>query len=416
MRLKRYKWSDLTFFSIVDTSMCPSDPYASCYLNTLTSYALSTQYRYGTELLFVLKYFAMNGLDLADRVSSGKLLTQRDYIRFYEYSCLAGKRVTTDNIVTLFPSLEDKNLRNIVSANFHRSSRVSNATQQGRIRRLRAYLTWLFEHFHDSISVSHPLNSLFEKLIAKIRIDEEALNGGKNQQVRNPDDSAIPPEIFLRLLEIIRPHSPNNPFRKNYRVRNYLIVRILLATGIRRGALAKLKVSDLHSSRSGTSLWIYGTKDDPADPRLDKPNQKTKPHLAHISLDLMDALHFYIEHMRNGTPGAHEHDFVFVSEGNSKGTKGQPLSTKSFNQIFHTLSRRLGHRLHPHLMRHMWNDIFDDNAACKPYTSDQIEDARKYAMGWSPDSTMAETYNDRKLHQRVKTIMQEHQERVDANK
>lgn len=397
--------------------MCPADPYASCYLNTLTSYALSTQYRYGTELLFILKFFEKNGLNLADRVSSGKLLTQREYIGFYEHSCLPAERSSNDNhLVRLFPSMEDKRLRNIASANFRISSRVSNATQQGRIRRLRMYLTWLFEHFHDSVCAGDSLNSRFERLVAKIKIDEDALNARDGQAVKNPNDWAIPPEVFLGLLNVIRPDSPHNPFRQGYRVRNYLIVQVLLETGIRRGALAKLKISDLNSNHSGTSLWIYANKDDPTDPRLEKPNQKTKSHLANISPELMNALFFYIEHIRHETPGAQAHDFVFVSEGNSKGTKGQPLSAKSINHVFHSLSRCLDYRLHPHLMRHMWNDIFDDNAAQERYTSKQIEDARKYAMGWSSDSTMAEVYNDRRIHQRVRSIMQEHQERVDAAK
>jgi integrase len=414
MKLKRYRWNDLTFFSIVNGFMCPADPYASCYLNTLTSYALSTQYRYGTELLFVLKYFEKEGLNLAHRVSTGQLLTQGEYIGFYQYCCFPAGWASDNKVAPLAPSIEDKRLRNIAAANFRISSRVSNATHQGRIRRLRMYLTWLFEHFHETVSPTDSLNARFEKLIAKIRLDEEALSGLNGKKTKDPTKWAIPLDVFVRLLDVTRPHSPQNPFRQRYRVRNYLIVHILLQTGIRRGALAKLKISDINSNQSGTSLWIYATKDDPTDPRLEKPNQKTRPHLANIDPKLMDVLFFYIEHIRNETAGTQDHDFVFVSEGNSKGTKGNPLSAKSINHIFHSLSRVLGYRLHPHLLRHMWNDVFDEKAGRGRYTPEQIEDARKYAMGWSADSTMAEIYNERRIHQRVRRIMQDHQARVDS--
>lgn len=414
--LKRYKWNQKTFFAIVDKSSCPVDPHASVYLNTLTHYKLSTQSRYCGELLFALKYFHSKGIDLTERAASGKLLTMSEYISFYEHSAKNVGCSSSEKVVPLFANAESKSFRNILESNTFLSSKVSNDTQRGRIHRLRMYLTWLFEQFHDPISVSNYLEDKLNKLTMKMITDEQSLTSDEGQETRHPDDEAIPPEIFCKMLEIIRPSSPGNPFTARNRLRNYLIVSILLDTGIRRGALAKLKVSDLRSDRSGSSLWIYSNHDDPSDPRLERPNQKTKSHLANLKFELMDALLFYIEHVRNEVPGALNHDFVFVSESNARGTKGQPLATKSVNEVFFTLSQVLNHRLHPHLLRHMWNDIFDDNADHQNFTSEQVEDARKYAMGWSANSTMTDTYNDRRTHKRVCQIMQEHQDRVDSSK
>jgi len=199
-------------------------------------------------------------------------------------------------------------------------------------------------------------------------------------------------------------------------LRNYLVVTLLLDTGIRRGALAKLKISDLRSDSSGAALWIYPERDDVSDPRLERPNQKTKAHLAALNPTVMDALLFYIESDRKLICGSAENDFVFVSNSNAKGTKGQPLAAKSINEVFFTLSKVLGYRVHPHLMRHMWNDLFDDNSDHQNFTSQQVEDARKYAMGWSANSAMSDIYNDRRTYQKVRKIMQSHQDRVDGAK
>lgn len=414
--LKRYKWNKKTFFAIVDKSSCPVDPYASAYLNTLIHFKLSTQSRYGGELLFVLKYFHSKGIDLTERAASAELLTMSEYISFYEHSAKDAGHNSNGKVVPLFANTGDKSFRNILASNTLQAAKVSNGTQRGRIHRLRMYLTWLFEQFHDPISASKHIEDKLHKLTKKMITDEQSLNSEENQETRHPEDDAIPPEIFCKMLEVIRPNSPNNPFTERNRLRNYLIVSIFLDTGIRRGALAKLKSSDLRTDRSGSSLWIYSNHDDPSDPRHERPNQKTKSHLANLRPELMDALLFYIEHVRNEAPGALNHDFVFVSESNARGTKGQPLAAKSINDVFFTLSQVLNHRLHPHLLRHMWNDIFDDKADYQNFTSGQIDDARKYAMGWSANSTMADTYNDRRTHKRVCQIMQEHQDRVDSNK
>ena len=45
------------------------------------------------------------------------------------------------------------------------ASKVSSETQRGRLNRLRSYITWLFEQFHDPLSVGEKLERNFEKLI-----------------------------------------------------------------------------------------------------------------------------------------------------------------------------------------------------------------------------------------------------------
>lgn len=416
-KLKRYRWNKKTFFSIVDRHSCPVDPYVSAYVNTLSSYANSTQHRYGSELLFVLKHFDQKGIDLTSRVASGDLISMAEYSDFHTRCALNADYDSDSKVVPLFSNSESKAFRNVLAANKFVANKVGSETQRGRIHQLRNYLTWLFDQLHDPLAASESLQDKFEKLIKKIAEDESSLldaDGAEGQ--RHPTDDAIPPDVFVKLLEVIRPSSPNNPFTQRNRLRNYLIVTLLLDTGIRRGALAKLKVSDLRSDRSGASIWIYRERDDPSDPRLERPNQKTKSHLSAVKPAVMDALLFYIERDRSLISGSDRTDFVFVSNNNARGTQGQPMAAKSINEVFFVLSKALNHRLHPHLMRHMWNDIFDDKSDHQNFTSQQVEDARKYAMGWTANSSMADTYNDRRTHQKVRQIMQSHQDRVDGAK
>ncbi|QEY14368.1 site-specific integrase [Cellvibrio sp. KY-YJ-3] len=332
-------------------------------------------------------------------------------MQFYDASCL--QKDSIDNNAVSLQKISDKTLRNIITANQKSMAKVSNETLQGRVRRFREYCIWLFEHFHDLYGVDKVLSNKFHKLISRIKLDEEGIGGNRLQRVADPTESVIPDDVFARLLEMILPSSPNNPFTGS-KVRNYLIVSVLYQTGIRRGALAKLKISDCHFSGSFDQISIYRSGGDPTDPRLDKPNQKTKAHLATVSPVLMRQIKFYIDHHRANTPKQQLHDFIFISEKNSRGTVGQPISLKSINTIFQKLSDALQFHIHPHLLRHKWNEIFDKEGELQGVDYKLLEDIRKYAMGWSESSIMTQTYNDKRLAQKAKDISLAHQKRVDS--
>jgi len=74
-------------------------------------------------------------------------------------------------------------------------------------------------------------------------------------------------------------------------------------------------------------------------------------------------------------------------------TKGKPLSLVSINSIFGTLSKVLKFNVYPHLMRHKWNEIFEDKGLALGMTHQEINDLRKYACGWSEDTKMVSRYN-----------------------
>ena len=168
----------------------------------------------------------------------------------------------------------------------------------------------------------------------------------------------------------------------------------------------------------GTSdqIKIYRSSIDPTDTRIDRPNQKSKAHLATVHTSLMEQMKHYINHIRSEIPGTHAHDFIFVSEKDSRGTIGQPLSLKSINTIFKIISKVLGFHLHPHLLRHKWNEVFDVKATSMGVDPRILEEARRYAMGWVAGSSMSDIYNDKRLATRSREISLAHQRRVDEQK
>jgi integrase len=127
----------------------------------------------------------------------------------------------------------------------------------------------------------------------------------------------------------------------------------------------------------------------------------------------MEQLKFYVDHYRARFLPSQTHDYVFVSEKNSKGTIGLPLSLKALNAIFYVLSEALGFHIHPHLLRHKWNEIFDEEGDRKGVDPLLLEDIRKYAMGWSQHSTMAQLYNEKRLAQKTRELSKAHQSKVD---
>ncbi|WP_458734156.1 tyrosine-type recombinase/integrase [Zobellella taiwanensis] len=121
---------------------------------------------------------------------------------------------------------------------------------------------------------------------------------------------------------------------------------------------------------------------------------------------------YYIDNIRSSYHRSSEHDFIFISEKNSRNTAGLPLTIKSINAIFERISKAINFHVHPHLLRHKWNEIFDKNGSSLGIDAEELEDIRKYAMGWSQNSKMNQIYNDRRLAEKAYKISMHHQNEI----
>jgi integrase len=227
-----------------------------------------------------------------------------------------------------------------------------------------------------------------------------------NTSTKDAYESAIPNDKFTKLLDVIQERSSNNPF-KSSKLRNQLIAQILIYTGVRVGAVMKLKVGDLVDDWSNPRFLLTRTPNDPTDARRLPAANKTKALSVSISPDLMKLIKFYTETVRNITPNAHKHDFLFIAEKGK--TIGEPISYNAIHKVIKTFGGYVGLALHPHLLRHKWNEVFENKAKEQGFPPDKIEDLRKYAMGWVEDSKMASVYNEFQLAMTVAEISSKNQ-------
>jgi integrase len=104
-------------------------------------------------------------------------------------------------------------------------------------------------------------------------------------------------EDQAQLLRVIHPDSPGNPWKRGFvRQRNWLIVVLLLATGMRRGELLGMQIGDVDQRLP--KLRILRRADASEDPRRIQPNAKTSDREVELRPAIMRAVWNYINYHR----------------------------------------------------------------------------------------------------------------------
>lgn len=280
----------------------------------------------------------------------------------------------------------------------HRSGQVlAPQTGANRVRFVAAYLEWLARH------------SPAEHARERLRDTVASLNARAKTSLRPATDPkrGLSTEQRERLLAVIVPSSPENPFRTEaVRYRNLSLIACLDQTGMRRGELAGLKIRDIDFRQ--LTISIHRRPPDPKDSRRQRPHTKSNARKVPMKLELSDILFHYVTVWRRAESGSRRHDYLFVAHGGTN--QGAPLSPRSIGKIFDSLQPVLGFALHPHLLRHTWNDRFSDEIdrgarLGKKTATAQEERLRNYLMGWSPDSKMAERYSRRHIERAAHELM-----------
>ena len=349
----------------------------------------------------LLAYVEAHGIDLQQRVLS------RQYLAFHELDALCDSaRRRFDG--TGHPGPADG------------AAPVSKAHYYNRLECIATYLKW-FADTLLGIRRAPDDDKALDQIVKAIR-------GRKPRWARGASlrDRALTDEQCDRLLEVIRPDHPNNPFTDPRTAeRNELAVEMLLRLGIRRGELLALKVPGINWQTRSVS--INRMADDPEDPRTSQPKAKTLARDLPLSPELTDWIHQYIRGARRQTKGANRHLFLFVVH--RKGPhEGEPLSEPGLTKAFATLRRcdPLLSGLHPHALRHTWNWKFsgavDALPPAKRPTEAKEEQVRSHLMGWEPGSGTARVYNERhiaeKAHEATKLIherLQSHRAQATSN-
>ena len=277
-------------------------------------------------------------------------------------------------------------------------------TGANRVRFVAAYLEWLASH-NRVAGARHRLRDTVQSLNARSRVSTHRTSEPRK---------GLTPEQRERLLAVIAPSSSENPFTSAaVRHRNLAVVACLDESGMRRGELAGLKIPDIDFRK--LTIAIHRRPPDPQDPRRERPKTKTNARSVPMRPELADILFDYISVWRRAEPGARMHGYLFVSHGGTR--PGAPLSPRTMGKIFDALQRVLGFDLHPHMLRHTWNDRFSATIDRKTRHGGEAAEAseeriRNFLMGWSPNSKMAEGYSRRHVERAARDALNDMHEGI----
>lgn len=284
---------------------------------------------------------------------------------------------------------------------------VDVATQASRLRYMADYLVFLSDYVGATLPVALRKELELETARAlkmfRAHIPPVSKRSKLNARV------GLSVEEQERLLRVVHPNSTENPWARGFvRQRNWLIVVLLLATGMRRGELLGLQTGDLHPSQP--KLRIIRRADAAEDSRRIQPNAKTQDREIELTPSIMKALWSYINKDRRQIKAARSIPQIIISD------EGEALSLASIDKLFAQLREvcpGLPVRLTSHVMRHTWNERFSEQAEALGLSEVAEEQARNSQQGWSDNSKMAATYTRRHTARKGREISLKLQERLD---
>lgn len=261
------------------------------------------------------------GVDLGQRVERGDILTLGE-VGAVAHACqlpmdaLTTKPSTAKASRPKVSKLEAARMRQPKAA-VQVTSRTTTAI---RIYYIAEFLSWYFAHHKARMDLGDPRRGRLEAaevdVVDALRArapSESGLNNLAKPEALHPNDLEL-------LYEVTAVDSPDNPWASAHvRYRNALLVRLLGDTGIRKGELAGLKVSDI-DFRAG-SLLVARRPNDPKDPRRRKPNAKTRDRVLPLAQELTALASQYVINHRRLIAGAKKHDYLLVAENT-----GAPMS------------------------------------------------------------------------------------------
>ena len=385
---------------------------ATLYLATFRTRgrAANTIHSVCTTLAILYRWLHSSEIDLLQRLRQGRFLTLPELNRLagiaqYRVADLADDHIaesTTSNVVDI------KQIRMRRKHDERDISAVDVATQASRIRYIADYLKYLSTYVeatlppHQRSELEAEASRGLKSLLAHVPpVSQRAKLGARQGLSKEEQD---------RLLDIVRPDSPNNPWERGFvRRRNWVIVVLLLATGMRRGELLGMQIGDL--SPQLPTLRIIRRADSREDPRRNQPNTKTNDREVELRPAIMRVVWTYINQDRRSIKAARKYPQLIVSDD------GKPLSAKSIDKMFAQLRQAcpdLPVRLASHVMRHTWNERFSEQAELLQISDAVEEKARNEQQGWADNSKSAQTYTRRYATRKGRELSLKLQEKLDV--
>jgi integrase len=334
------------------------------------------------------------GIDVIERFKAGEFLAEVEIEALTSF--LSYRQDTADKILA--------GAKLVPSAYRYKNS-MSVATA---VAYVAEYLGFLFKNFsphQDKSRLANEFVLIIKKRKPKVR-----------SYLNELEDKALTPEELDAIKDVIQVDSPKNVWKgsETQRLRNLIMYYILFETGIRRGELANLRVSDIEFAKR--ALKIRRRQHSKSDPRVEQPNVKTRERTIPLSEGLISAIYAYLVEHRNKSNKARLHDILFVSH--HPRNEGQPLSLSAINKVFQTLQERVPalSNLHPHRLRHHANyelSLVLDEKFKNMSSEDKAKmdaQVRSPFMGWSPTGGQQARYNKRFIMEEVEDMQRRREE------
>lgn len=350
------------------------------------------------------------GIDLLDRLRKAQFLTIPELNRLADAAQYRAHDLFTEENESIVHSniIDLKRIRKRRKSPIDASKPIDVATHASRIRYMATYFDFLSTYYAAALPAPQRRELTLESSIALKAFRAQIPKVSKRAKVGSRE--GLSPDDQKRLLNVVNPSSPDNPWNHAFAIhRNWLIVVILLATGMRRGELLGLQVGDLDQRLP--QIRILRRADAIEDPRRIQANTKTNDRIVELRPAIMKAVWTYIRDYRNKIKAARKFPQLIVAND------GQPLSLKSIDKIFSQLRAAcpdLPVRLSSHVMRHTWNERFSEQAEELGLSDTVEEKARNEQQGWADNSKSAATYTRRYANRKGRELALRLQEKLDV--
>lgn len=293
---------------------------------------------------------------------------------------------------------------------------ISPHTAYNRVTTFAQYIDWLEKELCPSKAER---SNTLEMLLG---MRPNRLPPSEKGYVDWDDWSSLTKDQVIEVLDVVEPNSTRNPWKsESVRYRNELIVNMYEALGCRRGELMKVRVktdnkpSDvLTNPQNGRRAVRIRSNVDRDDNRTDRPEGKTSGRIVPMDSRLAKMYDNYLVNHRPNSTGSEYIPYLFVTH-NHKTDSNSALSLAQVNKIFRQISVVVGYWVHPHALRHTWNDHFSEVAdrriTEKKTTESKSEADRRKLMGWSENSKSGQHYAKRHTDRRAMDIGLEMQEK-----